>query len=127
MVTIKSRIKDVYDHPIGRDVLDKILMQMGRSSKCITNPLIGSLRLSSLKAVLSSKLGHDFFDTFLALNSEPDKPRTDKVADATTWWEEAFFYQIYPISFQDSNESGLGEAGMQYLCPPSFLIQADGL
>ena len=40
MINMKSR--DIYAHPIGRDILDKILMQMGRSSKWITNPLVAS-------------------------------------------------------------------------------------
>lgn len=110
MISMQSRVRDIYAHPIGRDVLDKILMQMGRSSKWITNPFVGSLRLSTLKKFLGSTLGDDFFDTFIALlNSEPDKPRTDRVADKPSWWKEAVFYQIYPISFQDSNGDGLGD------------------
>ena len=49
-------------NPIGRDP-DKILMQMGKSSKWITNPLVASLRLSTLRTLLVSKLGDDLFDT----------------------------------------------------------------
>lgn len=110
MITMQSRVRDIYAHPVGRDILDKILMQMGKSSKWITNPLVSSLRLSTLKTLAGSKLGDDLFDTLMGLlNSEPDRPRTDKVPDTPKWWKEAVFYQIYPISFQDSNGDGLGD------------------
>ena len=41
---------------------------------------------------------------FLKLSGSP-KMSTDK----TSWWKEGIVYQIYPASFQDSNNDGIGD------------------
>ncbi len=33
----------------------------------------------------------------------------DDPTGSRPWWQEAVFYQIYPLSFQDSNDDGLGD------------------
>jgi len=43
------------------------------------------------------------------LNSEPDTPVDGQEEITRTWWKEAVFYQIYPISFQDSDGDGIGD------------------
>ncbi|MBP3398185.1 MAG: alpha-glucosidase, partial [Erysipelotrichaceae bacterium] len=56
------------------------------------------------------QLGPDFFDALLHLvNIEQDeiKPKHGDITPA--WWKEAVFYQIYPRSFYDTNDDGIGD------------------
>jgi oligo-1,6-glucosidase len=110
MLTQNSRIRDVYAHPVGHDILRKVLLMTGRSDRILKNPLVGGLRLRTLPRLSAGKICPGFLDALLALlNGEPDKPRTDCAAETPAWWKEAVFYQIYPRSFKDSNNDGVGD------------------
>lgn len=112
MLTINNRIKDVYSHPIGRDILQKILMQMGHSDNIINNPVVGNLKLKVLPQLTMGYVDKGFLETFLMLlNSEPDIPLKEECTVQPVWWKEAVFYQVYPCSFKDSNGDGIGDLG----------------
>lgn len=105
-----SKIKDVYANPIGHDVLYKLLLQMNKSEKLITNPIIKNLRLKTVANLAKKTLEADFFDTFLELlNGESEHPVTGHKGIESKWWKEAVFYQIYPRSFMDYNGDGIGD------------------
>jgi len=40
-----ATVAEVYAHPLGRDIIDKILLQTGRSATWVRNPLVSRLRL----------------------------------------------------------------------------------
>lgn len=110
MLTINSKLKDVFANPVGHDVICKILLQMNQSEHIINNPLIGNMRLATLKKLAGQKIGAGFFETLLTLlNSEPDIPAGKDGPTQKKWWKEAVFYQIYPRSFNDSNQDGIGD------------------
>lgn len=70
-LTVKSRIREVYAHSVGRDVIRKILLQLGRSERVISNPIVGNIRLKTLPKLTRGMVDDKFLDTLLVLlNSE---------------------------------------------------------
>jgi Glycosidases len=110
LLTTDSRIKDIYANPVGRDIIQKILLQMGYGDGIVNNPLVGNIKLKTLPKLSRGYVDKSFLDTLLELlNGEPDIPRDDNCPAAPAWWKEAVFYQIYPRSFKDSNNDGIGD------------------
>ena len=92
MLTKNNRIKDVYANPIGRDIINRVLLQMNISNKAVTNPAIGNLKLKALPKLSKSRLDDGFVDTLLTLlNTEPETPKVDEGPIQKAWWKEAVF------------------------------------
>ncbi len=109
-LTMKSSLREVYTHPVGHDILKKIMLQTGMQERLLDNRITGAMSLQAVAALTKKVLDDSFWQTFLhLLNSEPDYPDETDSEIVKKWWKEAVFYQIYPRSFCDGNGDGIGD------------------
>ena len=72
--TARSTLAEVYAHPIGRDVIDRLLMAMRQSPALITNPIASRLSLAAIGRMTRKLTGPGLIEAVLTLlNSTPDR------------------------------------------------------
>lgn len=110
-VTRETALRDVYKTPTGHDLLAKAFYNLGINHNLILKSPLGGLKMGALKKISFGKIDDATIDALLGmLNSEKEMPKDGKDVDVKPkWWKEAVFYQIYPRSFNDSNDDGIGD------------------
>jgi oligo-1,6-glucosidase len=110
MLTLDDKVKDLYKNPVGHDIIEKLLLTMGKSSFLVKNPIVSNMKLETLVKLAGDKISYDFAEKVMELvNAEEDIPVMQRGKISKRWWKEAVFYQIYPRSFLDTNGDGIGD------------------
>ena len=110
MLTVNSKLKEVYATPIGHDMIGKLLLSANLPESFMSNPLVANMTLAGIKRLIKKRYDTGIIDTILRLvNQETDLPASGDCALKPAWWKEAVFYQIYPRSFCDANGDGMGD------------------
>ena len=106
-----TRLKDLNKSPSGHDVLVRLLYSLGLREDFLKYNPLGLLKIGSLSKLSFGVFDEASIDALLQiLNSLPDDDYDEEnVEIKEAWWKEAVFYQIYPRSFKDTNDDGIGD------------------
>jgi len=111
MYSLESKIKDVLSNPIGKDLVFMLLDEKGTSQyyDVIFNPVFMQLRFKHLRRLpfIDESLLKVICDKMNYYENENLQIHNGKVKKS--WWKEAVCYQIYPRSFCDGNNDGIGD------------------
>jgi len=110
MYTKQSKIKTLFNAPFGKDVMELLMYMSGKDPVLFRNPIVGNIKLRNLPSLTKNLITDDFLDTLIdILNREPELLECKVSEEKKQWWKNAVFYQIYPRSFKDSNNDGIGD------------------
>lgn len=111
MITKDTKIGELLQNPIARDVLSQLVQYAGINEKVILNPIVKGLKISAIPKFAGKALPNadQVIDTMLDLFNQEANTKPLTKSNTHYWWKEAVVYQIYPRSFMDGNNDGIGD------------------
>lgn len=104
-LTRRSKIKEVWRHPVGHDLLQHAMRQQGKSEKWLDNPLVANASLQAFDRVA----GPGFCEMLLEMAAHGPEHACAEAPQSLAWWKEAVLYHIFLPSFMDSDHDGVGD------------------
>ena len=104
------KIKDLMKTASGNDIISRMFYALGLDERIVYLPFISNIKLKDLPRLSMGKIDEDMLKALLELlNNVNYDIKKDECEIQEEWWKEAVFYEIYPRSFKDSNNDGIGD------------------
>lgn len=106
-LTSRSKLKEVWQNPVGQQMLQNLLVEQGRSERWLQRPMVANMALHKLDRIA----GAGFCDMVLEAAARLPEKHPCPLPEEKSWWREAIIYQLWLPSFMDSDHDGLGDFG----------------
>jgi len=107
--TTQSKLKEIYEHPVGRDMLDLMCKQHGKGEKLLKSRFKEYINLDMLQRLPVFRKDKGFARVLVRLLNENDCLTENPARTDGGWWEGSVMYRVFLRSFLDGDADGVGD------------------